>query len=129
MFDFDVDEKGPAQCANCHDVHPADAATNPTSLKYRDEPDRMCLQCHASYAGRIAAHTHHPVSSEASRCVSCHMPRIMNSLLFVARTHQIDDVPNAAMTMRFGQRESPNACLSCHGEKDAKWASARLLFW
>ncbi len=121
--------KGPAQCANCHDVHPADAATNPTSLKYRDEPDRMCLQCHASYATRIEAHTHHPASSEASRCVSCHMPRIMNSLLFVTRTHQIDDVPNAAMTLRFGQRESPNACLLCHGEKDAKWAAARLQSW
>jgi len=121
--------KGPAQCANCHDVHPADAASNPTSLKYRDDPDRMCLQCHASYTGRIEAHTHHPASSEASRCVSCHMPRIMNSLLFVARTHQIDDVPNADMTLRFGQRESPNACLSCHAEKDAKWAAARLQFW
>jgi len=121
--------KGPAQCANCHDVHPTDAASNPTSLRFRDDPDRMCLQCHTRYTGRIEAHTHHAATSDASRCVSCHMPRIMNSLLFVARTHQIDDVPDAGMTARFGQRESPNACLLCHGEKDSQWAAARLQSW
>jgi predicted CXXCH cytochrome family protein len=121
--------KGQAQCGNCHEPHPADAAANPTSLKHRDDPDQMCLPCHAAYAGRIEAHTHHPVSSEASRCVSCHMPRIMNSLLFQARTHQIDDIPRADMTLRFGPQESPNACLSCHREKDATWVDSRLRSW
>ncbi len=121
--------KGPAQCGNCHNPHPADAATNPASLKFRDQPDQMCLQCHSRYTGRIEIHTHHTASSEASRCVSCHMPRIMNSLLFVARSHQIDDIPRADMTSRFGQRESPNACLSCHRERDAQWAATRLQSW
>jgi predicted CXXCH cytochrome family protein len=121
--------KGPAHCGNCHNPHSADAATNPASLKFQDQPDQMCLQCHARYVGRIEAHTRHPASSEASRCVSCHMPRIMNSLLFVARSHQIDDIPTADMTARFGQTESPNACLSCHQEKDAKWIATRLQSW
>ena len=121
--------KGQAQCGSCHDPHPSDAASNPTSLKHRDNPDRMCLQCHTDYASRIEAHTHHWASSEASRCVSCHMPRIMNSLLFLARTHRIDDIPRAAMTLRFGQQESPNACLLCHREKDAKWVASRLQSW
>jgi predicted CXXCH cytochrome family protein len=121
--------KGQAQCGNCHNPHPADAASNPTSLKYREQPDRMCLQCHTDYAGKIEAHTHHAASSEASRCVACHMPRIMNSLLFQARTHQIDDIPRADMTLRFGQQESPNACLTCHREKDAQWAATRLQSW
>jgi predicted CXXCH cytochrome family protein len=121
--------KGPAQCGNCHNPHPADAAANPASLKFQDQPDQMCLQCHSRYTGRIETHTHHAASSEASRCVSCHMPRIMNSVLFVARSHQIDDIPRADTTLRFGQKESPNACLSCHREKDAQWAAARLQSW
>jgi hypothetical protein len=49
------------------------------------------------------------------------MPRIMNSVLFQARTHQIDDIPSAEMTERFGAEESPNACLLCHSKKDARW--------
>lgn len=121
--------KGEASCVSCHNPHPADAAANPTSLKFRDNPDRMCLQCHSSYAGRIEAHTHHPARSEASRCVSCHMPRIMNSLLFLARTHRIDDIPDAGMTLRFGQRGSPNACLLCHQDKNAQWVASRLQSW
>ncbi|MFN7997679.1 MAG: cytochrome c3 family protein [Bryobacteraceae bacterium] len=121
--------RGQAHCGSCHDPHPPDAANNPTSLKDRDRPDRMCLQCHSSLEGKIEAHTHHPAGSEASRCVSCHMPRIMNSLMFQARTHQIDDIPRADMTQRFGQAESPNACLLCHKEKDAQWLAARLQSW
>jgi predicted CXXCH cytochrome family protein len=120
---------GRAHCGHCHDPHPADAADNPTSLKYRSRPDQMCLQCHEGYAARIAQHTHHPASSDGSRCVNCHMPRIMNSVLFPARTHQIDDKPEAAGTLRFGQQDSPNACLICHSEKDAQWVALRLRSW
>ena len=50
----------------------------------------------------------------------------MNSLLFQARTHQIDDMPNAEMALRFGRQESPNACLQCHADKDAAWLAAEL---
>jgi hypothetical protein len=92
-------------------------------LKHLNQPNQMCLQCHTDYASRIEAHTHHAVSSEGSRCVSCHMPRIMNSLLFLARTHQTDDIPRAHATLRFEQKESPNACLLCHRDKDAPWVA------
>jgi predicted CXXCH cytochrome family protein len=113
--------RGQAHCGHCHNPHPEDAASNPKSLKFRDRPDQMCLQCHPSYARNVAAHTRHPAASEASRCVSCHMPRIMHALLFDAGYHQIDDKPDAEMTARFGQAESPNACLLCHKDKDAAW--------
>ena len=121
--------RGQAHCGNCHDPHPVDAAVNPTSLKYRVRPDQMCLQCHTRYAAHIGAHTHHAAASEGSRCLNCHMPRIMNSVLFLARSHQIDDIPAAGMTLRFGQRESPNACLFCHREKDSHWVAERLQSW
>jgi predicted CXXCH cytochrome family protein len=121
--------RGKASCANCHDPHPANASQNPASLKFLDRPDQMCLQCHGSYAANPSAHTRHSAASDGSRCVSCHMPRIMNALLFRARTHQIDDIPNAEMTNRFGQQDSPNACLECHRDKELGWLDQQLQSW
>jgi predicted CXXCH cytochrome family protein len=123
--------QGQVSCGTCHDPHSHDAASNPTSLKFRDQPDRMCVGCHAAFQSEttVASHTHHRIDSEGSRCVSCHMPRIMDALLFKARTHQIDDLPKAEMTLRFGQEESPNACLLCHTEKSTQWLSQQLQTW
>ncbi|MGA8599705.1 MAG: cytochrome c3 family protein [Bryobacteraceae bacterium] len=121
--------KGNAQCASCHDPHPANSPANRVSLKFLDEPDRMCLQCHRDLGRNVEAHTHHASSSVGSRCVSCHMPKIMNSLMFEARSHQIDDIPDASMTVRFGQEQSPNACLMCHKEHDALWVGDELRTW
>ena len=121
--------KGGATCGNCHNPHPADAPTNPVSLKFANEPDRMCVACHEQFRANPQAHTHHAAASEASRCVSCHMPRIMNALLFEARSHQIDDVPDAEMAARFGPSESPNACLMCHKDRNAAWLTASLSAW
>jgi len=124
-------QKGNVTCGSCHDPHPADAASNPASLKYRDHPDQMCLQCHSQYSSgqALGRHTHHPADSEGSRCLSCHMPRIMDALLFEARTHRIDDIPDASATERFGKEESPNACLLCHAQRDTGWVSAQLSSW
>jgi predicted CXXCH cytochrome family protein len=121
--------KGGATCGACHNPHPDDAASNPTSVKFGADSDRMCLGCHTKFQAQPQAHTHHSAASEASRCVSCHMPRIMNALLFQARSHQIDDIPDAAMAARFGAKESPNACLLCHKDRDAGWLSAKLAAW
>ena len=119
-------KKGEINCGHCHNPHPQDASLNPNSLKFRDQPDRMCLQCHSEFEEGIESHTRHPAASEASRCVSCHMPRILNALLFRARTHKVDDVPNAEMTLRFGPEESPNACQSCHPQEDGQWLERQL---
>ncbi len=123
--------KGQVSCGTCHNPHGADEASNPTSLKFKDHPDLMCTGCHTQFqdAAAASAHTHHPYPSEGSRCVSCHMPRIMDALLFRARTHRIDDIPNAQMTVRFGQADSPNACLLCHQEKTPQWVAAELQTW
>jgi predicted CXXCH cytochrome family protein len=123
--------KGQVSCGSCHDPHTHDGSTNLTSLKFKDQPDQMCTGCHAQFVDKAKAveHTHHASNSEGSRCISCHMPPIMDALDFGARTHQIDDIPNAEMTLRFGQQDSPNACLICHTEKSAKWAQSQLLSW
>ncbi len=124
-------KRGNATCGSCHDPHPNHAASNPTSLRFRGHPGEMCLQCHGEYRTKTARvqHTHHPYDSEGSRCVSCHMPRIVDALLFEARSHEFDQIPDADMTQRFGQKESPNACLLCHKEKDAGWVKQQLLAW
>lgn len=121
--------KGGATCGNCHDPHPPDAASNPKSLKSGPDSDRMCVGCHTKFQKQPEAHTHHAAASEASRCVTCHMPRIMNALMFQARDHQIDDIPNAEMAARFGPQDSPNACLTCHKDRDAAWMSQKLAAW
>ena len=122
-------KKGQVSCGSCHDPHGHDAGSNPTALKFPDKPDLMCTGCHFQFQDpvRVAQHSHHLAGSKGSRCVSCHMPRIMDALLFRARTHQIDDIPDAEMTRRFGQEESPNACLLCHEEKSAEWVQRSLL--
>jgi predicted CXXCH cytochrome family protein len=121
--------KGGATCGNCHDPHPADAASNPKSLKFGPDSDQMCVGCHAKFKAQPEEHTHHLAASEASRCVTCHMPRIMNALMFQARDHQIDDIPDAEMAARFGPQDSPNACLMCHKDRDAVWMSQKLAGW
>ena len=124
-------QKAAVSCGTCHNPHTHDEASNRTALKFRDDPDQMCTGCHTQFQekSKAAAHSHHVTGSEASQCVSCHMPRIMNALLFRARTHQIDDIPNPEMTQRFGQSESPNACLQCHTEKSATWVKQQITSW
>lgn len=121
-------QEGHAHCGQCHDFHPPESG-NVRALKYRDHPNQMCLQCHSEYAARIEAHTHHPAESEGSLCTACHMPKIMNTVMFKTMTHQLDDLPNAEMTARFGQENSPNACLICHSDKGIPWLRQELSNW
>lgn len=120
---------GGAHCGSCHDPHPANPEANPKSLKFLDEPDRMCLQCHREYAEKGPGHTMHAPESSGSRCASCHMPKIMHALMFEASTHRVDDIPDAEATIRFGQGGSPNACLLCHEDRDPSWAQRHLASW
>jgi len=89
----------------------------------------MCTQCHLAAGARGSAHTHHRKESAGSRCAACHMPAIMSSLRFQAASHQIDDIPRADLTARFGQADSPNACLICHTGQDAQWVETELKKW
>jgi predicted CXXCH cytochrome family protein len=120
--------KGTAQCATCHAPHVPDFSSNLTSLKFKSDPNEMCLGCHEQYRARVSQHTHHSLNSEASQCVSCHMPRIVNALLFKARSHEIG-IPTADLTERFGQEDSPNACLLCHAKRNASWVKQNLKQW
>jgi predicted CXXCH cytochrome family protein len=121
--------EGGATCVSCHSPHSGDASSNLKSLKFPPDSDEMCLQCHKSLRDHPERHTRHAPASEASRCVSCHMPRNMDALLFRSRSHQIDEIPDAEMTARFGEADSPNACLACHRERDGRWLLDRMAAW
>jgi len=118
--------KGGATCGSCHDPHPSNAAQNPTSLKFGQDSDTMCVQCHSAFRDFPERHTRHAAGTEAGKCVTCHMPSIVEAVLFQSRSHEIDDVPDADMTERFGNTDSPNACLSCHADRDAAWLRSSL---
>lgn len=121
--------EGGATCVSCHNPHPSNAAGNQTSLKFATDSDEMCLQCHQSLRDRPERHTRHTPGTEASRCVSCHMPRNMDALMFRARSHQIDEIPDSEMTARFGEADSPNACLACHRDKNIRWLVDTMAAW
>lgn len=121
--------EGGATCASCHNPHAANASSNLKSLRFGPDSDEMCLQCHKALRDHPERHTRHAPASEASRCVSCHMPRNMEALMFPARSHQIDEIPDADMTARFGQADSPNACLACHTDRDSRWLLDRMASW
>ena len=66
----------------------------------------LFVDCEGNVLGEV--HIHDASASEASRSV---IPRTRNALMFRARYHQIDDILDAEMIARFGQQDSPNACL------------------
>jgi hypothetical protein len=49
-------------------------------------PDANAMRAVPQRCAKPERHTRH-AANEASRCVSCHMPRIMEALLFQARSH------------------------------------------
>ena len=48
-------QKGQVNCGHCHDVHGKDAASNPKSLRFAADSDRMCTQCHTSQSTKTSA--------------------------------------------------------------------------
>ena len=110
-------KSGQIDCMHCHT----------SSGRYRFKQEKFndaCLPCHAEKVSDPAAHTHHPQNSEASKCISCHMPK--TSFARMQRSDHSMLPPAPAATMAFN---SPNACNSCHTDKEASWADALVRQW
>ncbi len=104
---------GDLACADCHDPHGK-------GLRSPGHVDAMCTQCHEGEATR--SHTHHDMQQEGARCVSCHMPQLLDGLLAHQRDHRIGSpLPHA--------RDAPDACTACHETKDKAWAVAHYDEW
>src|SRR4029450_8430832 len=93
---------------NWHDVH--GTANNGDLIKPGCE---LCLNCNGPSSRNgprgttIEAHTHHPAESAGSDCVSCHMPKIEQTIADInVRSHTFNFI-TPEMT---DQYKIPNAC-------------------
>jgi predicted CXXCH cytochrome family protein len=114
-------------CSSCHDPHGTE-----NNAMLRKPVESICLDCHGPNSQNgprtptIEAHTHHAAGSEGNECVSCHMPKIEQT---------ISDVNVRAHTFRFitpAESEAlaiPNACTTCHADQTNAWATEALKTW
>jgi predicted CXXCH cytochrome family protein len=115
--------RGGATCTSCHrDVHDPEIEKN-TAL--RPQSNAICAGCHATITKNAAAHSHHRPSSTGQSCVECHMPRTVFSIKAEIRDHSLS-IPAPENTIRYGV---PNACNTCHRNRDANWALAAMNAW
>ncbi|MCK6448515.1 MAG: hypothetical protein L6Q99_19155 [Planctomycetes bacterium] len=109
-------------CNACHRMHSGDPAG---MLEPEFKSDRACTQCHEELARDVASHTHHAAKSPGSRCLECHMPRIVYGIVDVHRSHRIES-PDVARDVEGGR---PNACASCHLDQPAAELAAAMRAW
>jgi predicted CXXCH cytochrome family protein len=114
-------------CFSCHDVH--GTGNNADLIK---PAGQLCLTCHGPgspngpRAATLEAHTHHRAESAGSDCVSCHMPKIEQTIADInVRSHTFNFV-TPEMT---DQYKIPNACNSCHSDKTTEWARSAIKEW
>jgi predicted CXXCH cytochrome family protein len=115
------------KCSNCHDVHGTD---NPADLIL--PTTHVCGQCHepgarnGPHAPTLVDHTHHRPDSPGSACISCHMPKIAQTIGDVmVRSHTFRFVPPSLTETS----KVPNACTTCHADKPNSWARDALRSW
>jgi predicted CXXCH cytochrome family protein len=103
-------------CSNCHDAH---------SGRLKAAGNALCLQCHQPAAFDVPKHTHHAEGTTGAQCVNCHMPATNYMVVDARRDHSFS-VPRPDLSIQFG---TPNACSSCHRDKDAQWAAQSIAAW
>ena len=115
--------KGGVTCVACHiNAHETEIERNP---QLRPDANALCTRCHEAIGKPVAAHSHHKESSTGSSCVECHMPRTVLSIKAEIRDHSMS-IPVPENTIRHG---IPNACNTCHKDRDANWALKQMNQW
>ena len=114
-------------CFSCHDVHGTE--NNADLIK---PAGQLCLTCHGPsspngpHAASIEAHTHHRAGSPGNDCVSCHMPKIEQTIADInVRSHTFAFI-TPEMT---DQYKIPNPCTGCHADKTTAWAREAMKGW
>jgi predicted CXXCH cytochrome family protein len=114
---------GPLACTDCHDAH---GHERPGDLLTRLDEDTLCLPCHQGIAVRLTEHTHHPARSSGSRCIACHLPRLVIEAGHGSVFDHSISIPSVRNTERFG---IPNACASCHVDRPPGWEAESFARW
>jgi predicted CXXCH cytochrome family protein len=107
---------GEMTCGSCHSMHSGEVAGN---LEPEMRGDAACTQCHVDIGADVRAHTRHDPARSGSRCLECHMPRMVYGIVEIHRSHRIES-PDVARDVEAGR---PNACTSCHLDRTAEWAA------
>jgi len=103
-------------CSDCHDPH---------AQKLRAPGNAVCAQCHAPPRYDDPSHHRHAQGSAGAQCADCHMPRTTYMVVDPRRDHSMR-VPRPDESVLLGV---PNACNTCHTDRDAKWAAAAVRDW
>ena len=103
-------------CSDCHDPH---------RLTLRAEGNALCVQCHDGARYDTVAHHHHANGSQASKCVTCHMPTRTFMVVDPRHDHSFR-VPRPDVADSLG---TPLVCASCHAAKPAAWALGHMRTW
>jgi tetratricopeptide (TPR) repeat protein len=110
-------KSGKLDCVHCHT----------SSGRYRFKKEKFndaCMPCHEDKVKNPTEHTHHAAESEAGKCISCHMP--MTAFARMNRSDHSMRPPAPSATIVY---KSPNACNTCHTDRDAAWADRNVRQW
>ncbi len=103
-------------CGDCHDPH---------SGKLKAPGSEVCSQCHLPEKFAATSHTGHAPGPGAPDCIACHMP-VRTYMVVDPRHDHSFRIPRPDLTVTTG---TPNACASCHADRDAAWAAAAVERW
>ncbi|HPF46098.1 MAG: hypothetical protein KDF58_08220 [Alphaproteobacteria bacterium] len=103
-------------CSDCH---------NPHSLKMKADGNDMCTTCHQADHFDTTDHHKHETGSAEGLCVNCHMPERTYMGVDARRDHSFR-VPRPDLNHITG---APDACTSCHNDRDADWAANEIKSW
>ncbi|HTM20547.1 MAG TPA: hypothetical protein VL172_08575, partial [Kofleriaceae bacterium] len=115
-------------CNDCHQPHALTARNRKGASAEGDQVNVQCTVCHpdrATPAG-LTAHSHH---TPKTTCIDCHMPYTW--IGDDDRRHQrtADHSISSAHPRETLELGIPNACNSCHRDKDPQWSLAALQRW
>ncbi|MEE4119917.1 MAG: cytochrome c3 family protein [Paracoccaceae bacterium] len=111
-------------CLDCHDAHTSELVA---------DGNTVCSQCH-SPAGDprfetlvpaeydAPAHHFHEQGTDGAQCVSCHAPESV----YMGNDWRADHsfrIPRPDLAAQTG---GPDACTTCHTDRDADWAAAEI---
>ena len=103
-------------CGDCH---------NPHTGNVNIAGNGLCAQCHAPVVYDASTHHHHASGSDGALCVNCHMPARTYMGVDNRRDHSFT-IPRPGLSQLLGV---PNACTTCHKDKDNNWAMAVFKQW
>ena len=106
------------KCNDCHNVH---------SLELKFEGNALCTQCHEPSDYDSKKHHFHQINTQASECITCHMPGRYYMGNDFRRDHSFR-VPRPDLTVKF---DVPNTCneSGCHDDQSPEWAAKAVNTW